>query len=351
MSVIKNHIVALSAYKPPLEGRSPRAFTLLDFNERTIPVSEHIKQALHDYIDSDGLQMYPAYGDIVERLAVYAGVMPEQLMITNGSDQGIDLLFRAVAYPGAEAIIPGPSFAMYHQCAKVEAMAIIEPLYSREAGYPLAEVLAAITSSTRIIVVSNPNNPCGTAVSVEDVEKIAESAPHAAILVDECYFEYSRCSVAGSIGRFSNIVITRTFSKTWGIPSLRFGYLMSDAANINALCNVRGPYDINQMAVVAAKAALDQPDYTEAYVAEVMGESMSLMESWLLSHGIEYWPSQANYLWCFPDNAEKLGEHLQKSGFLVRAKAYGERLGLRVTVGVVGQMKALLTAWEAGIDS
>jgi len=138
MSVIKDHIVAMTAYKPPLEGRSPDDFTLLDFNERTIPVSEPILNALHEYIDAGRLQMYPAYGDIVERLANYAQVDSNQLMITNGSDQGIDLVFRAVATPGSEAIIPGPSFAMYSQCAKVENMVLVEPQYTREGGYPLA---------------------------------------------------------------------------------------------------------------------------------------------------------------------------------------------------------------------
>ena len=100
------------------------------------------------------------------------------------------------------------------------------------------------------------------------------------------------------------------------------------------------------MAVVAANAALDQPAYTEAYVAEVMGESKSLVESWLVSHRVEFWLSEANYIWCFPDNAEKLGEYLQQQGFLVRPKAYQERLGLRITVGVTEQMRALLAVWE-----
>jgi histidinol-phosphate aminotransferase len=345
MSVIKKHITAMSAYKPPLEGRNPDAFTLLDFNERTIPVSEPIKKALRDYIESDRLQMYPSYGDIVERLAAYSGVLPEQLMITNGSDQGIDLIFRAVAEPGTQAIIPAPSFAMYDQCAKVEAMELIQPQYTPDAGYPLQEVLDAISSNTKIIVISNPNNPCGTMLPVDDVKVIARKAPQAAILVDECYFEYSQQSVCDAITALPNLFITRTFSKTWGIPSLRFAYLMSAQENIDALCNVRGPYDINQLAVVAATAALDNPEYTQAYVAEVMQEAKPLLESWLDEQGIMYWPSQANYVWCFPENAQLLGEHLQKQGFLVRPKAWNKRLGLRITVGTIEQTQKLIDSW------
>lgn len=345
MSVIKDHIVALSAYKPPLEGRNPDKFTLLDFNERTIPVSETIKRALHDYIDAGRLQMYPSYGDIVERLADYVGVDSRQLMITNGSDQGIDLVFRAVAVPGAEAIIPGPSFAMYNQCAKVEAMTIIEPQYTREDGYPLAGVLAAITPNTRIVVVSNPNNPCGTLVSNEEIAQIAKAAPQAAILVDECYFEYSQQTIVSALGDLPNVFVTRTFSKTWGIPSLRFGYLLAAPENILALCNIRGPYDINQLAIVAANAALDDPGYTSRYVTEVMASAKPRLEQWLDQEGVEYWRSGANYVWCFPDNADKVGDYLQSHGFLVRPKAYGDRVGLRITVGTSMQMEELIVAW------
>ncbi len=346
MSVIKDHIVALSAYKPPLEGRNPEAYTLLDFNERTIPVSPAIKQALHEYIDSGRLQMYPCYGDIVMRLAQYARVSSDQLMITNGSDHGIDLVFRAVSEKGAEAIIPGPSFAMYNQCAKVEGMHIIEPAYTHESGYPLVQVLAAITDNTRVIVVSNPNNPCGTITSNESIRAISQAAPQAAILVDECYFEYSKHTVVSELSHLPNVFVTRTFSKTWGIPSLRFGYLMASAENILALCNVRGPYDINQLAVVAVNAALDHPEYTTNYVQEVMSQAKPLLESWLMKNGIEYWCSQANYIWCFPDNAQYVGEYLQDQGFLLRPKAYGDQLGLRITVGTVEQMTLLMDEWD-----
>lgn len=346
MSVIKDHIVALSAYSPPLEGRSPDAYTLLDFNERTIPVVNSVRQALHDYIDAGRLQVYPAYGDIVSRLAEYSGVNAGQLMITNGSDQGIDLVFRAVATPDSEAIIPAPTFAMYHQCAKVEGMTLLEPRYTKESGYPLEEVLTSINPNTRMVVVSNPNNPCGTPVTKGQIEQILQAAPEAAVLVDECYFEYTQNTVVDLIDNYTNLFVTRTFSKTWGIPSLRFGYLISAEENIRGLCNIRGPYDINQLAVVAATAALDNPEEINTYIQEVMQHSKPLLEQWLDTQGIEYWSSVANYLWCFPYNPEAVNRILQSKGFLVRPKADGERLGLRVTIGTLEQTRALIKAWE-----
>ena len=347
MPVIKTHITAMSPYVPPLEGRDPKTHALLDFNERTVPVSGAIKQALMDYIAQDRLQVYPSYGNIVPQLADYAGVSAEQLMITNGSDQGIDLVFRAVAKSGCDAIIPGPSFAIYNQCARVENLNIIEPEYNREAGYPLTDVLSAINSKTAIIVVANPNNPCGTRVDNDALMQLSKAAPHAALLVDECYFEYSGDTLVSQLNELPNVFITRTFSKTWGLPSLRFGYLISSADNIRALCNIRGPYDVNQLAIVAAKAALANIDDNKVYVDEVMNKAKPQLESWLQKRGIEYWPSSANFLWAFPAEPEILNDYLTRHGILVRPKAYRGKMGLRVTIGTQAQVAQLIEVLES----
>lgn len=343
--MIKSHLLAMTAYLPPLDGRDARSHHLLDFNERTVPVIEPIKQALQTYIASDRLQQYPAYGNMIERLAAYAGVQPEQVMITNGSDQGIDLVFRAVAKSGAEAIIPGPSFAMYTQCAQVEQMTLVQPQYTKDKGYPIDEVLATINDNTAIIVVSNPNNPCGTAVSNETIVRLSQAAPHAAILVDECYYEYTRQTILPQLAMLKNVFVTRTFSKTWGIPSLRFGYLMAAPDYIGALCNVRGPYDINQLAIVAALAALDHAEQIDDYVNEVMNQAKPLLENWLSEQNIPFWQSSANYIWVFPQGAEALNEYLITRGFLVRPKAYNEALGLRITIGTLAQTQQLISTW------
>lgn len=344
MSIFKAHIAAMSAYKPPLDGRNPQSHLLLDFNERTLPIGEVVQNALIEYIRGGRLQMYPAYGDVVDVIAGYCGVAADQLMITNGSDQGIDLIIRAACREGDEAIIPGPSFPIYVHCAKLENLKIVEPLYTRERGFPTDEVIAAITPATRLICFGNPNNPSGTVVSRSDIIRILEAAPHAAVLVDECYYEYCGESASDLVGRYPNLVITRTFSKTWGMPSLRLGYIISHADNIRALLNVRGPYDINQMAIVAIRAALAHPEYTQTYVAEVVKEAKPLLEKFLDEKGVEYWPSGANYLWTFPPNADAVNQELIKHNILVRPKADSDgRPGLRITIGTVEQTKRLIS--------
>ncbi|MYM64581.1 histidinol-phosphate transaminase [Pseudomaricurvus sp. HS19] len=347
MSIFKKHIDAMSAYTPPLEGRDPKAYTLLDFNERTVEVTESVRQALHRFIDSGRLQMYPSYGDLTRRIAEYCGVADDKVMITNGSDQGIELIIRAACNAGDEIIIPGPSFAMYSQVAKAEALTIIEPQYTRQGGYPLQQVLEAVTDKTRVIVVSNPNNPCGTLVAPEDVVRIAKAAPQAAILVDECYFEYSKTSVKDHLDECRNLLITRTFSKTWGLPSIRLGYILSHNDNIRALLNVRGPYDVNQFAVVAVLAALEDKATSLAYVDEVMGVSKPMLETYLQERGVDFWPSAANYLWTFPEQPELLNGALVAAHILVRPKADAAgRMGLRITLGTEAQTRALIEVLE-----
>ncbi|WP_252177367.1 histidinol-phosphate transaminase [Endozoicomonas sp. 4G] len=343
MSIFKSHIVQIGAYTPPLEGRDPHDHLLLDFNERTLPVCPSVKQAMIDFIQDDRLQCYPSYGNIAAKIASYCDVETDQVMITNGSDQGIDLIIRSVCREGEEAIIPRPTFAMYQQVARVENLNIVEPSYSKDQGFPKQVVLDAISDKTRLIVISNPNNPSGTPVSREDILDIAAAAANAAILVDECYFEYTQETVADVVEQYPNLLIIRTFSKTWGLPSVRLGYVISHSENIRTLLNVRGPYDVNQLAVVAIDAALSNPGYTERYVKEVMEVSKPMFEAFLNRKGIDYWPSVANFIWIFPNNPDEIEKHLRAHRILVRPKADEKgNLGLRINLGNKAQTESLI---------
>ena len=351
MSLFKSQLYRMSAYEPPLEGRSVDKHVLLDFNERTLRVDASIEQALVEYISSGSLQKYPAYGDVVEKIADYAAVPAANLMITNGSDQGIDLTIRAVCSPGDQAIIPGPSFAIYRQFAEVEEVTVIEPLYTKEGGFPTSDVLGLIGPKTKLIVIPNPNNPSGTAVPRQEIEQILQAAPQAAILLDECYYEYLGESVADLCTEYENLIIARTFSKTWGLASLRLGFLISAASNIEQLLKIRGPYDVNQLAVVAVGAALDNPDYTKDYIDEVMNKSKPALEAWCMGQKIEYWPSSANFLWTFPPRAAELADYLQQKNILVRPKKDSAgKLGLRINLGSLEQTEELIRALNSFLN-
>ncbi len=346
-NMIREAIKQMSAYKPPIEGRSGKGCLLLDFNERTLPVSAKVKQALIDYINGDRLQQYPEYGDFVSRLAAYVGVDETELLITNGSDQGIELVYRLTTEPGDEAIVPVPTFAMLTHSAAVSGLKILQPEYTDDFRYPLTEVLALVSPQTRIITVCNPNNPTGTLLPAADVLRLAASAPHATILVDECYFEYTRETVKDSIKRYPNLFITRTFSKTFGLPALRIGYVLSASANIEELLKVRGPYDVNRLAVIAAQEAIENPAYMEEYVREVLDVSMPMMLDLLRRKNIRFWPTNANFVLFYPPDATRLTCELEKGGILVRPRS-GPKIenSVRINVGSQEQTKRAISILE-----
>lgn len=347
--VIKAHIKKLKPYVPPLEGRNPDKYTLLDFNERTVPVPDHIKDALKKFIDTGGLQKYPAYGPLQAVIASYAGVPLEQCMFTNGSDQGIDLVVRCCCEKGTEVIIPSPTFAMYEQAAEAEGLIIRRPHFTKDKGFPLEEVLAAVNQNTSLIVLSNPNNPTGTEIPRSAILEIATKCPKVAILVDECYFEFmdAASTVVNEVGACPNMFVCRTFSKTWGIPSLRLGYLISHVANIEALTCVRGPYDINALAGVATEAALKDSQYMTDYVKEINEQTKPQFEQYLTKKGISFWPTSANFIFCYFEDPKRLEAELRQRGILVRPKKdANDTLGLRITFGTVQQMQAVMKALD-----
>jgi histidinol-phosphate aminotransferase len=344
MSLIRQHIQKMAAYKPPLEGRNPKDFLLLDFNERMIPLGSKIKKALIGYIEEDNLQYYPSYGDITRKIANYAKVKTEQVMITNGSDQGIDVIMRAVCTEGEEIILPNPSFAMYWQIAHIENLAITAVPYTDDYQFPTQQIIERLNPKTRIIVIPNSNNPTGTAVPLADILKIAAIAPNTALLIDECYFEYTKITAKDHVEQYPNIFITRTFSKTWGLASFRLGYVIASIENIDNLLKVRGPYDMNKSAVVAVNAALDDPSYMQSYVNEVLNISKPLLENFLIRKGCPFWPSSANFIYTFPQDADVINDQLRQAGILVRPKKdINGKLGLRITIGNKMQTERLIT--------
>eukprot|EP00929_Paragymnodinium_shiwhaense_P019046 TRINITY_DN13103_c0_g1_i1.p1 TRINITY_DN13103_c0_g1~~TRINITY_DN13103_c0_g1_i1.p1 ORF type:complete len:651 (+),score=119.67 TRINITY_DN13103_c0_g1_i1:71-2023(+) len=353
-SCMKPHLRTLEPYLPPLSGRSDGGMLLLDFNERTVPVPSHVTDALKKFIDDKGLQCYPSYDDLQNKIAKYARVPMEQVMFTNGSDQGIDLVTRCCCPEGSEVIIPSPTFAMYEQAALTEGLTIKRPWFTIDKGFPKDEVLGMIGPKTSMVVFSNPNNPTATAIPRETIIEIAEKAPQCAMLVDECYYEFmdADSTLKDVVERLPNVFVCRTFSKTWGIPSLRLGYLISAKANISALCSVRGPYDVNTLARVAVIAALDNPGYVFDYVKELNGIAKPKFEEFLRSRGIRFWPSSANYIFCYFANPTHLEAELRKQKILVRPKKDAEGvLGLRVTIGTAEQTARVIAALGKLLDA
>lgn len=336
---IKQRIQKMGHYKPPIEGRSGEDYMLLDFNERTTPSSPKVKEALKRFIDSDKLQVYPSYDDLEEKIAQYAKAQPGQVMITNGGDQGIDIICRAFLDPGDKVIIPFPEFAMYYQSAGIQGAEILEPKYKEEGFLPVQEILDLLDrEGIKLIIFSNPNNPTGISTSVSDVEKILikAQAKGVAVLHDEAYFEFSKITATDLIEKYNNLYIIRTFAKAFGLVATRAGYVISNKKNIQELLKIRGPYDVNMFAKVAVETALEDGEYTNQYAEEVMDQSKPMLEDFLRAKGVFFYPSKANFMLLKFSDPEAVIKSLKTKGILVRPKLTpnGEN-AVRISIGTL----------------
>ncbi|MDO8658368.1 MAG: histidinol-phosphatase, partial [Candidatus Levybacteria bacterium] len=216
-------------------------------------------------------------------------------------------------------------------------------------SFPTEEVMGMINESVKLIVICNPNNPTGTLVSTKDIEQIAQKAQNAIILVDEAYFEFSGVSAIALINKCPNIIITRTLSKAFGLPSLRIGYIIASKCYISELLKVRGPYDINMIAYTASLAALDDLEGTQKYVNEVMTEAKPMVEEFFTQNGVTFYPSSGNFL-LFRPNQILAKKRLEENGFLVRPQdKINIEQTLRVSIGTVKQTEQFIKVYQSVI--
>lgn len=340
-------IQKMAAYTPPLENRRAYRGLLLDFNERAIPPSPQVATAIKKYLRNPRWQIYPEYSDLTERIARYAKTPSDQVMITNGSEQGMDLVFRTFVEKSNEVIIPSPSYSMLYQFAGLVGARVITPQYLKTNSFPTSAVLKAITKKTKLIIICNPNNPTGSLASLKDVATIARRAPNAIIYVDEAYYEFSGLTAVPLIKRFPNIIVTRTFSKAFGLVSLRIGYLIARPEYIKECLKVRGPYDINMVSCYGARAALSDVSNTKKYVREVMNKAKPLVEKFFRQNKTFYLPSNSNFILFRPNNATQTWKILNQNGFRTRIQNRpGVESMLRVTVGMVEQMQKFIRCYQ-----
>lgn len=338
----------MQAYSPPIENRRCFSGLLLDFNEALVPISPKVQKALIDFGTLNQFQMYPEYGDLAKKISIYANCQENKVLVTNGSDQGIDIIFRTFTSKNDEIIIPSPSFAMFYQCAELNQNKIITPSYSNTGDFPLNEVLNSINTKTKLVVICNPNNPTGTLVSIKTIEKILRKASkfEAMVYIDEAYYEFSQLTAVKLLKKYENLVITRTFSKAFGLASLRIGYVLASKEIIDEMLKVRAPYDVNMAAKIAATSALEDYKSMEKYRDEVMKKSKPVLEKFLRKNKILFCESGANFIFFKLPNGKKVFNELNKKGFRLRPRKFEEKLYLRITIGTLKQTQRLISVFK-----
>jgi histidinol-phosphate aminotransferase len=338
----------LRSYHPPLAGRQGLR---LDFNENTVGCSPLVLARMRT-LDAEALARYPDREPVEREVAHFLGLEAAQLLLTNGVDEAIHLLCSTYLDAGDDAIIVVPTFAMYSLFAQAEGARVVEIRSGPDFVFPTAELLAKISPRTRLIAVANPNNPTGAAVPEEILLQIAEAAPHAALLVDEAYFEFHGETLLTHLARPSNIFVARTLSKAYGLAGLRIGVLVGEAQQMGMVRRVASPYNVNAVALAVLPEALQDTPYVEQYVAGVR-RNRSVLEQELSTLGLHYWPSRGNFVLVHIGPLHNnFVRSLRERGILVRDRDSdpGCEGCVRLTVGSDDHTRALIAALHSVVE-
>ena len=323
-------IVKLASNENPL-GPSPRALAAA-------------QDALHD------MALYPdgAGFALKAKLAERFGVDTQQIVLGNGSNDVLDMAARAFLSPGTSSVFAQHAFAVYPIATQtVGAQGIAVP--ARDYGHDLAAIRSAIREDTRVLWIANPNNPTGSFLPWAEIEAfLASVPPQVLVVLDEAYGEYlptdDRADTLAWVERFPNLLISRTFSKAYGLAGLRVGYGIAHPDVIDLLNRVRHPFNVNAPALAAAEAALDDVEFLlRSYALNSAG--MAQLVAGLKALNIETVPSKGNFLLAKVGDAARINQALLKQGVIVRPVAnYGLPECLRVSVGLAGQNARFLEA-------
>jgi histidinol-phosphate aminotransferase len=338
-------VAEMAPYSPPTAGRAGKL--RLDFNENTVGASPRVVEFLLERLSEDGLAVYPEYDEVRPKLAAFFGVEKDQLLLTNGTDEAIQVLVNTYVDDGDDVLLLRPSYAMYRFYNQVAGASIRELDYRPEdLAFPLEELLDAVRPETRAILIANPNNPTGTGADVAGVRCILAKARRAAVLIDEAYFEFSGVTALPLVDEFPNLFVSRTFSKVYGMAAMRMGCLFSRGENVAYMHKAQSPYSVNMLAALAAEAAIGDTEYVKNYVEEVLA-AREMIYGGFRQRGIGFFTSQANFvLFRAGDRAIEIRDYLRERGVLVRDRSYELPGCVRVTVGTREQVKRFFEALE-----
>lgn len=355
------YVRAISPYRPgrPLEdlardyGLQAAAIVRLAANENPLGVPASAVRAMIEavpglgrYPDSSGLELKRA---LAEKFRVPA----EWITLGNGSNDILEMAARAFLRPGQSVVYAQHSFAVFAMATQVNgARHIVVP--ARDLGHDLDAMAGAIAGDTRIVFIANPNNPTGTFLPAADIDAFLRRIPTSvAVVLDEAYNEYLppdlRADSTEWLRRHPNLIISRTFSKVYGLAGLRVGYGLAQAGITDLMNRVRQPFNVGSLALVAARAALsDKAFLQESFELNCAG--LRQLQSAFDAMGLQYVPSHANFVLVRVGDAAGVHESLLRAGVVVRrVDSDGLPEWLRVTVGLRSENEAFLRALQEAL--
>lgn len=347
----KDRIFSIPLYHPPLAGRDGLR---LDFNENTVGCSPRVLDRLRQ-ISFEDLARYPEKACAEAKMAEFLGVDASELLLTNGTDEAIHLLCQTYLEAGDQGLIMVPTYSMYRIYMVATGANVACVPMGPNFEFPFGALRDVVTDRTRLIAMANPNNPTGTLAPLDQLLSLAKSVPQAAVLIDEAYFEFCGRSILGDRKECPNVFVARTFSKAYGLAGLRVGALIGDADQMAAVRRVSSPYNVNGVALACLPVALEDGEFVQNYVSEVL-ESRTRLQDALQSAGVLYWPSEANFVLMrvgtVGDEARHFTERMRARGILVRNRSadYGCEGCVRITFGPKKHTDELLDALHATLE-
>ncbi|WP_426111751.1 histidinol-phosphate transaminase [Pseudomonas sp. DSP3-2-2] len=330
-------------------GIDPAHIIKLASNENSLGASPKALAAIRDELAE--LTRYPDGNgfELKKRLAERCRVQTSQVTLGNGSNDILELVARAYLAPGLNAVFSEFAFAIYPIVTQaVGADAHVAP--AKDWGHDLPAMLAAIDSNTRVVFIANPNNPTGTWFGPDALNRFLAAVPkHVLVVLDEAYIEYAQGAELPDglnyLADFPNLLVSRTFSKAYGLASLRVGYGLSSPAVADVLNRVRQPFNVNSFALAAACAALDDVEYvTKSRQLNEVG--MEQLEGGLRLLGLDWIPSKGNFIAVdLGRESASVYQSLLREGVIVRpVGGYGMPNHLRVSIGLPQENTRFLEA-------
>ena len=272
----------------------------------------------------------------------------DQILLGNGSDEVIDLLFRALCEPGIDnVVIPQPTYGMYSVCATINDIEIRQPQLTTDFQLDLSAINKEIDSHTKLIFLCSPNNPSGNLLLQKDILQLLESF-NGLIIVDEAYIDFSdSAGLLTQLNKFPNLVVLQTFSKAWGLAGLRLGVGYASPEVIGLLQRIKPPYNISSLTQIIALAALENTSIKNEQVESITKER-EYMEDKLgrFSFVDKVYPSDANFILTQVNDAQKCYDHLLQQGIIVRNRSSVVKCDncLRITIGTKEENIKLIEA-------
>ena len=322
-------------------------------NENPLGMSPLARTAVEKAIA--GVERYPDQFDLSAALAERFGVGQDQIVLGNGSNDLLDMAARVFLAPGRSSVFAQYAFAIYPLATLSAGGECIE-VPARHFGHDLPAMRAAIRPDTRLVWIANPNNPTGTFLPAAEVMAFMKSVPDDVMVVlDEAYNEYlppaARADTVAWIAEFPNLVVTRTFSKVYGLAGLRVGYGITCPAVADLMNRVRHPFNVNNLALAAATAALDDHMFL-ARSFELNRNGMEQIVAGLKRLGLEHIPSHGNFITFKAGDAAGVNQRLLKQGVIVRPLGgCGMPEYLRVTIGLERENVRFLEALEKSLNA